>query len=150
MSESRIVAIASDHAGFTYKEELKAFIETLGWKVKDYGTDSSESTDYPDYAYKAAKSIAEGVSKFGVFICGSGTGVTMTANKVSGIRAANCFNKDMARLCREHNNAHVLCIGQSIVDLDTAKSMTETFLATEFEGGRHLRRINKISELTGK
>lgn len=150
MSDKKIIAIASDHAGFKYKTELSSYIKDLGWEVKDFGTDTEESTDYPDYAYKAAKSIADGECSFGVFVCGSGTGVTMTANKTDGIRAANCFNADMARLAREHNNAHVLCMGQNIVDIDTAKEMAKVFLDTDFEGGRHQRRVAKISELTSK
>jgi len=150
MGNHKTIALASDHAGFEFKTELKNYIESLGYSVKDFGTDSKESTDYPDYAFKAAKSIAEGECNQGVFVCGSGTGVTMTANKVSGIRAANCFNEEMASLARGHNNAHVLCLGQNIVTIDTAKAMTKAFLSSEFEGGRHQRRVAKISELTGK
>jgi ribose 5-phosphate isomerase B len=150
MEKEKTIVIASDHAGYDYKEELKGFIESLGYSVKDFGTTSKESTDYPDYAYNAAKSIADGEAQYGFFVCGSGTGVTMTANKVDGIRAANCFTEEMAELARGHNNAHVLCMGQNVVSLETAKAMTEKFLATEFEGGRHARRVNKISDLTGK
>ncbi|GAB5466063.1 MAG: ribose 5-phosphate isomerase B [Candidatus Kapaibacteriales bacterium] len=143
------IAIASDHAGFEYKEEIKEHLISKDLQVEDFGTDSKDSTDYPDYAYNAAKSISDGANDRGIFICGSGTGVTMTANKVKGIRAANCFNTDMARLSREHNNALVLCIGQNVVDKDTALEMADTFLATEFEGGRHARRVDKITSLTG-
>jgi ribose 5-phosphate isomerase B len=143
------VAIASDHAGFELKKELIAWLKSLDYQILDFGAFSSDSVDYPDYAYPASESVAAGIADFGVLICGTGVGMSITANKVTGIRAANCTREDMALLSRQHNNANVLTLGSRLTDLETAKKITLTFLEGEFEGGRHKIRIEKIHSLTG-
>jgi ribose 5-phosphate isomerase B len=140
------IAIGCDHAGFEYKEAIKKMLSDAGWQVDDKGTYSTESTDYPDYAHAVATAVAEGKAATGILICGSGNGVCMTANKHTGIRAALCWNEEVAALSRQHNNANVLCLPARFVSLDEAESMTDIFLSTSFEGGRHERRVNKISE----
>lgn len=147
MEEKIKIAFAADHAGY----ELKNFlIENLKDKyiIEDFGTNSNESVDYPDYAFKAAKSIANGENKLGIIICGSGVGVSIVANKVKGIRAANCFNDEMAKLSRQHNNANVLNLGARFVNKEEALKMCISFINTSFEGGRHQNRVNKIEELS--
>ena len=138
------IAIGSDHAGYDYKEEIKKILVKAGWDVEDKGTYSTESTDYPDYAHPVATMVESGKDTAGILICGSGNGVCMTANKHHGIRAALCWNEELARLARLHNNANVLCIPARFVTLDMAKKMTQVFLSTAFEGGRHERRVEKI------
>lgn len=138
------VAIGSDHAGFAYKEQIKKYLELAGEKVEDFGTHSAESTDYPDYAHPVAKMVEEGKAMTGILICGSGNGVCMTANKHAGIRAALCWNEELAVLARQHNNANVLCIPARFIDLTLAEQMVKAFLNTAFEGGRHQRRVEKI------
>ena len=144
-NKSLPLAIGSDHAGFAYKERIKEILTELGWQFSDKGTHSIESTDYPDYAHPVAEMVANGQAAAGILICGSGNGVCMTANKHQGIRAALCWNNELAALARQHNNANVLCMPERFVDFDTAKAMVETFLATNFEGGRHERRAEKIA-----
>lgn len=143
------IAISADHAGFELKKILIIKLKESGYDVADYGTNSTDSIDYPDYAYAVAKSIAEGDNELGIIICGSGVGVSITANKVKGIRAANCFNIEMASLARQHNNANVICLGARFITPEQATEMVTTFLTTEFEGGRHERRVYKIHDLTG-
>ena len=143
------IAISADHAGFELKEILIKGLKESGYDVSDYGTNSTDSIDYPDYSYAAAKSIADGDNELGIIICGSGVGVSITANKVKGIRAANCFNTEMAALARQHNNANVLCLGARFISADQATEMVNTFLTTDFEGGRHQKRVDKIHDLTG-
>jgi ribose 5-phosphate isomerase B len=138
------VAIGCDHAGFEYKELIKQQLTELGWSVEDKGTYSADSTDYADYAHPVANMVTGGTAAFGVLICGSGNGICMTANKHAGIRAALCWNEELASLARQHNNANVICIPARFVDIDLAKKMVETFLSTTFEGGRHERRVEKI------
>lgn len=138
------IAIGSDHAGFHYKEQLKAWLTQQGWKVDDKGTYSTDSTDYPDYAHPVATMVEDGQAAAGILICGSGNGVCMTANKHKGIRAALCWNEELAILSRQHNNANVLCIPERFIEYTTAQNMTELFLSTVFEGGRHERRVEKI------
>lgn len=138
------IAIGSDHAGFQYKEQLKTWLAQQGWSVDDKGTHSTESTDYPDYAHPVASMVEEGKAAAGILICGSGNGVCMTANKHQGIRAALCWNEELASLARQHNNANVLCMPERFVDYATAQRMAELFLSTPFEGGRHERRVEKI------
>lgn len=138
------LAIGSDHAGFPYKEQLKTWLTQQGWQVDDKGTHSTESTDYPDYAHPVAQMVEDGKAAAGILICGSGNGVCMTANKHHGIRAALCWNEELAALSRQHNNANVLCMPERFVSYEVAQRMTELFLATEFEGGRHERRVEKI------
>jgi len=143
------IAISADHAGFELKKILINNLKESGYDVADYGTHSTDSIDYPDFAYAAANSVAEGDNEMGVIICGSGVGVSITANKVKGIRAANCFNTEMASLARQHNNANIICLGSRFLEEEQAKEMVDTFLTTEFEGGRHERRVDKIHDLTG-
>jgi ribose 5-phosphate isomerase B len=139
------VAIGADHAGFEYKEMLKAVLEADGWQVLDKGTYSLDSVDYPDFAHPVATAVEEGVAAFGVLVCGSGEGVCITANKHQGIRAALCWNNDVAQLSRQHNNANVICMPARFVSEELAKEMLQSFIATAFEGGRHENRVNKIS-----
>lgn len=139
------VAIGADHAGFEYKEEVKKLLETKGLKIEDKGTYNCDSVDYPDFAHPVANDVANGKAAFGILICGSGNGVCITANKHAGIRAALCWNEELAALARQHNNANVLCLPARFVSLQQAKAMTEVFMNTSFEGGRHERRVEKIS-----
>ena len=138
------IAIGADHAGYEYKEQIKAYLQTAGWTVNDKGTHSLDSTDYPDYAHPVALDVARGESTAGILICGSGIGVSITANRHAGVRAALCWNKEVAGLCRQHNNANVLCMPARFVSIEEAKEMVDTFLATAFEGGRHERRVEKM------
>lgn len=139
------LAIGGDHAGFEYKEIIKEMLAGMNWEVSDKGTYSTDSTDYPDYAHPLANMVASGEASVGILICGSGNGVCMTANKHQGIRAALCWNEELASLARQHNNANVLCIPSRFVSIDVAKKMVEVFLSTPFEGGRHENRVSKIS-----
>lgn len=138
------LAIGSDHAGFHYKEQLKTWLTQQGWQVDDKGTYSTDSTDYPDYAHPVAQMVEDRKAAAGILICGSGNGVCMTANKHQDIRAALCWNEELAALSRQHNNANVLCMPERFVPYETAQKMTELFLTTAFEGGRHERRVEKI------
>lgn len=139
------IAIGCDHAGFEYKELIKQQLTDMGWKVEDKGTYSADSTDYADYAHPVANMITRNEAAAGVLICGSGNGICMTANKHTGIRAALCWNEELASLARQHNNANVICLPARFVDIELAKKMVNTFLSTEFEGGRHERRVEKIN-----
>lgn len=143
------LAIGSDHAGFTYKQELLRMLQAEGHDVHDCGTYSTERADYPDYAVAVAKSVASGAATFGILVCGSGIGVSIAANKVEGVRAANCVTTEMAHLAREHNNANVVCTGERLVSIELAKEIVHEFLSTEFAGGRHSDRVEKIHSLTG-
>ena len=144
-NKSLPIVIGSDHAGFAYKERIKEVLTELGWQLIDEGTHSIESTDYPDYAHAVATKVANGTAAAGILICGSGNGVCMTANKHQQVRAALCWNRDLAELARQHNNANVLCMPERFVAFETAKEMVSVFLSTDFEGGRHERRAAKIS-----
>lgn len=139
------IAIGADHAGFDYKELLKAALLADGWQVEDKGTYSLDSVDYPDFAHPVAVAVEQGAAAFGVLICGSGEGVCITANKHQGIRAALCWNNDVAQLSRQHNNANVICMPARFVSEELAKQMLQSFIETPFEGGRHENRVNKIS-----
>jgi ribose 5-phosphate isomerase B len=138
------IAIGSDHAGFEYKEMLKATLVADGWQVEDKGTYSLDSVDYPDFAHPVASAVESNECSFGVLICGSGEGVCITANKHKGIRAALCWNNDVAQLSRQHNNANVICLPARFVSENAAKEMIQFFINTAFEGGRHENRVNKI------
>ncbi len=138
------IAIGGDHAGYQYKESLKPFIEGLGHEVKDFGPYSDESADYPDFVHPLSRAVEDKECDFGVLICGSGNGVAITANKHQDIRAALCWQVELAALARQHNNANVLCMAARFTELDLVKEMTKTFLSTDFEGGRHQRRVSKI------
>ncbi|TCJ13538.1 ribose 5-phosphate isomerase B [Flaviaesturariibacter flavus] len=139
------LAIGSDHAGFEYKQALIPWLQERGLQVKDYGTYSTESVDYPDFAHPVAGAVETGEAALGILICGSANGVAITANKHRGVRAAIAWEDAIASLARQHNNANVLCIPARFVTLDTAKSMTGLFLETPFEGGRHQNRVDKIA-----
>jgi ribose 5-phosphate isomerase B len=138
------LSIGSDHAGYDLKEWLKGQLTDLSGTTEDYGTNSSESTDYPDYAHAVAESVGSGKADLGILICGSANGVCMTANKHQSVRAAICWTPEIARLARLHNDANVLCIPARFLDQQEALLITKEFLSTEFEGGRHERRVNKI------
>ena len=140
------VAIGSDHAGFEYKEMIKAHLIGKGIAVKDFGTDSNASCDYPDFIRPTAEAVARGVASHGIVLGGSGNGEAITANKVKGVRCALCWNLSTAQLSKEHNNANVMAIGQRQVSESLALEMVDAWLAAEFEGGRHLDRINKIEK----
>ena len=144
-----IVALASDHAGFELKQKIKFFLEQIGVRSEDFGTFKSESVDYPDYGILAARSVAKGKADRGILICGTGIGMSIVANKVRGIRAALCTSPEMAEQSRLHLNANILALGGRITDHELALRMVDIWLKTPFEGDRHLRRINKIHQLTG-
>ncbi len=139
------IALAGDHAGFLAKNDLKTFLEQEGHTVNDFGPFSTDSVDYPDAVHPACEAIEKGEFDFGIFICGSGQGVAMTANKHQGIRAALCWQEKLAMLARSHNNANALCLPARFVAIEELVAITSTFLATEFEGGRHQGRVQKIS-----
>lgn len=140
------IAIGADHAGFETKEKIKKFLKEAfpGTKVIDSGTHSNDSVDYPDFAHQVASQVANEIVEAGILICGSGNGVCITANKHKGVRAALCWTKELAALSRLHNNANVLCIPARFVSHETVNEMVETFMNTEFEGGRHAKRADKI------
>ena len=140
------LAIGSDHAGFPLKETVKTWLEERGHEVTDYGTHSEDSTDYPDYAHPVATSVEEGGAELGILMCGSGNGINMTANKHQGIRAALCWTSEIAEMARLHNNANVLSMPARYIPESEALAILETFISTSFEGGRHERRVNKISQ----
>lgn len=139
------VALGADHAGYEYKEMLKALLLENGWQVEDKGTHSLDSVDYPDFAHPVALDVESGKAAFGILVCGSGEGVCITANKHAGIRAALCWNTEVAQLSRQHNNANVICLPARFADEALAKEMVLLFMNTAFEGGRHENRVNKIS-----
>lgn len=138
------IALGADHAGFEIKQEILKSLQLRNISCMDYGTYTSERVDYPDFAHPVALAVEQGVADFGVLVCGSGNGVAITANKHQGIRAAVCWNEELAQLARQHNNANVIAVPGRYVDKSTAIRMIELFLATEFEGGRHTARVDKI------
>jgi ribose 5-phosphate isomerase B len=137
------IAIGSDHAGFDYKQTITEGLELK--ELKDFGTYSAGSVDYPDFAHPVASAVESGEFDLGILICGSANGVAITANKHQGIRAAICWNEELASLARQHNNANIVCIPARFISLDEAKKIVKTFLNTPFEGGRHANRVAKIS-----
>lgn len=140
-----IIAIGSDHAGVEYKAYLMKKLKKMGFEVVNFGTDSSTSVDYPDFAHPVAQMVADGKAEKGVLVCGSGNGVCITANKHEGVRAALCWNVDVATVVRKHNDANVICMPARFVSKVTAGKMLDAFMNTAFEGGRHQNRIDKIS-----
>lgn len=138
------IGIASDHGGFELKENLKSYLEEKGYEVVDYGTNSSESVDYPIYGKKAANGVASGEVDKAVVICGTGIGISLAANKVEGIRCALCTNEYMAKMSRNHNDANMLALGARVIGDELAKSILDTFLSEEFLAGRHKRRVDLI------
>ena len=141
------IALASDHAGYAEKERLKAVLSDLGVEFEDLGTLSEESVDYPDYARAVAEQVADGRVEQGVLVCGSGTGMAITANKVPGVRAAVAWSEEIARLARQHNDANVLAIGARTTPPDDIPKIVRAWFSTEFEGGRHAARVAKISDV---
>lgn len=138
------IVIGADHAGYEYKEAIKQYLTTKNIDVIDVGTHSCDSVDYPDFAHATAQEIESGNVDFGVLVCGSANGVAITANKHQQIRAAICWQNEIAQLARQHNNANIICLPARFVTLDDALEMTHTFLTTDFEGGRHQKRVEKI------
>ena len=142
---SKPIAIGADHAGFEYKSAIADQLKMKGYQVKDYGTYSTDSVDYPDFAHPVANAVEKGESGVGILICGSANGVAISANKHQGIRAAITWEQEIARLARQHNNANIICIPARFVSTPIAEEMINIFLSTEFEGGRHEKRVNKIA-----
>lgn len=139
------IAFASDHAGYVLKKELEKYVAAKGYEYVDFGTDSEESCDYPDFAHPAARAIEKGECDFGIAMCGSGNGIQMTLNKHQHIRAALCWLPELASLARQHNDANVLVLPARFIDVDMAKKIVDAYLDSSFEGGRHQRRIDKIA-----
>jgi ribose 5-phosphate isomerase B len=139
-----IISLSADHAGFQYKELIKKHLSEKGFKVIDRGTFSEDSVDYPDYVQKSAADVIGGNADFGIGVCGSGIGVSIAANKVKGIRAALVLNEEMASLSRKHNNSNFLALSEKFIDKDLLFNIVDIWLNTEFEGGRHQRRIDKL------
>ncbi|MBR5250058.1 MAG: ribose 5-phosphate isomerase B [Bacteroidales bacterium] len=140
-----MIGIAADHAGYELKGILIEYLREKGLEVKDFGTHSTDSMDYPDVAHPLAESIENGTCEWGIAICGTGNGISMTVNKHAGIRAALCWNSEIAALARQHNNANILSLPARFVSTEEALAMLKTFMETPFEGGRHQRRIDKIA-----
>ena len=139
------ISIGNDHAGPDYKKAIVQYLESKGHQVTNYGTDSEASVDYPDFGHPVATDVEEGKADFGIVICGSGNGIAMTVNKHAGVRAGLCWTKEIAYLTRLHNNANIVSIPARYTSIQQAIEIVETFLETEFEGGRHQTRVNKIS-----
>jgi ribose 5-phosphate isomerase B len=140
------IAVGADHRGFELKEKVKRYLTKLGHQVTDFGTDSTESVDYPDFGFKVAESVARGNADFGITVCWTGNGMNIVANKVKGIRSALCLDDEMAMLARAHNDANVLALASNFVWEEMAKKILDVWLTTEFEGGRHARRLEKIEK----
>jgi ribose 5-phosphate isomerase B len=138
------IALGADHKGFELKETIKKYLMNLGHQVTDFGTDATQLVDYPDFGFKAAQSVAKGESDFGIVFCWTGNGMNIVANKVKGIRSALCLNEEMASLARAHNNANVLALASKFVSEELAKRIVDVWLSTEFEGGKHKQRLDKI------
>ena len=147
MKKPQKIAIGSDHAGYEAKELAKRELAALGLEVVDKGAHSLESVDYPDFGAAVGRAVSRGEVERGVLICGSGIGISMAANKVAGVRAALCWNEETARLAREHNDANILCFGARFIEPALAAKMVRAFMETEFAGGRHSQRVEKLSRL---
>ncbi|MFP4091386.1 MAG: ribose 5-phosphate isomerase B [Cyclobacteriaceae bacterium] len=143
--KKKIIALGGDHAGYQYKQMLIEQLQAEGYEVRDFGPSSEASVDYPDFAHPLAEAVSKGECSLGILICGSGNGVAITANKHADIRAALCWNTELAALARQHNNANVLCLPARFISRELAVELAEIFLSTEFEGGRHEKRVAKIS-----
>ena len=144
------IALGSDHAGFEYKVKIIEWLKENDYQVLDFGAFSSDSVDYPDYAFPTAEAVSAGIAHYGILICGTGIGMSITANKIEGIRAALCCSPEVAKLSREHNNANLLALGSRMIPIEKAIEIVKAFLDSEFEGGRHMIRVEKIHNLTGK
>ena len=141
------IAIGCDHGGFEHKEAIKKMLEEKGYTVRDFGIDEVKSVDYPDIALPLAKSIQKGENEMGILVCGTGIGMSLAANKVKGIRAAVCSDHFSAKYTRLHNNSNILCLGGRVIGIGTALELAELFVTTEFEGGRHQTRVDKITAI---
>ncbi len=139
------IAIGCDHAGTDYKTALIEYLSAKGYQLLNKGTDGHDSVDYPDYAHPVADAVERGEAQFGILICGSANGVCITANKHQGIRAALCWKTEIAALARQHNDANIICLPARFTTIEDCQDMVDVFLSTEFEGGRHQNRVNKIS-----
>ena len=139
------IAIGADHAGFSLKEKLKNYLQEQGHEVKDFGPSSEASVDYPDFAHPVANAVEKKEAELGLLMCGSGNGINMTANKHAGIRAALCWNAEIAKLSRQHNNANILTLPARFIEEAEAKKCADVFFSTPFEGGRHEGRVKKIA-----
>lgn len=144
------IALASDHAGYELKEKIVKMLKEMGHQVLDFGTNTNEPVDYPDFAAPAAKAVASSDADMGILICGTGIGMSIVANKIEGIRAADCTSVEMAKLARRHNNANILTLGARLLNFEQAEPIVRAFLNEDFEGGRHLIRIEKIHKNTGR
>lgn len=144
---TKVLVIASDHGGFELKEFLKQKLVENGIELKDFGTNSNKSVDYPDYIHPLSSAVNKGIYKRGIIICGSGNGAQITANKYPNVRAALAWNQEQARLSREHNDANIMSLPGRAVDFEEAWKMVQIFLSTDFEGGRHANRVNKIAQI---
>jgi ribose 5-phosphate isomerase B len=142
--KNQVIPVGSDHGGFELKQYIIQKLSPKGYKFKDFGTNTEKSVDYPDFIHPVAKTINDKIFKFGIIICGSGQGASMTANKYPNVRAALCWDLEQAKLTRLHNDANIISLPGRFVDFDTAVEMVEVFLDTDFEGGRHIKRIHKI------
>lgn len=138
------IAIGNDHAGPDYKKAIVAKLQSLGHEITNYGTDSSDSVDYPDFGHPVAEDVSTGKADFGIVICGTGNGIAMAANQHKNVRAAVCWTKEIADLCRRHNDANIISVPARFTSVPQAVEMVEHFLNTEFEGGRHATRVDKI------
>jgi len=138
------IAIGSDHAGFQLKEKLKAYLQNKGFELKDFGAFSEERADYPDFAHPVANAVGTGEMERGVLICGSGNGVNITANKHHNVRSALCWNEEIAKLARQHNNANIIALPARFITEQEAEKYIDAFFTTDFEGGRHTQRVDKI------
>lgn len=139
------IAIGADHAGFEYKQKIVTYLTGKGFEIQDFGTFSTDSVDFPDFAHPTASAVENGNADFGILICGSGQGVNITANKHQGIRSALCWNTDIARVTRQHNNSNIIALPARFVAYEYAVEMIDVFLSTDFEGGRHEKRVEKIA-----
>jgi ribose 5-phosphate isomerase B len=142
------IAIGNDHAGYEMKVTLLKWLEEQGYELRDFGTDTPDSVDYPDYVHPVASAVEKGEFRFGILVCGSGQGVSFTANKHQGIRAALCWKPEIAKLSREHNNANILCLPGRFISDEEGIDILKNFLETKFEGARHQNRISKVSICT--
>jgi len=145
-----MIAIGSDHAGFRLKEKIKDFLRKKGVEFCDFGPENEDPVDYPDFGKKVAKAVSQGEAERGILICGSGLGMTIVANKFKGVRATLCHDEYTAKMSRAHNDSNLLTLGARVLDEETALKIVEIWLDTPFEGGRHLRRLNKIKEIENK
>lgn len=147
MNTSIKLCVGSDHAGYEYKQKMIAHLRSLGYEVKDAGCDSTESCHYPIFAHRLCKSIQDGESDMGILICGTGIGMSIAANKHDGIRAAVCTERYSTELTRQHNDTNVLCLGARVIDYETAESLADLFISTDFMGGKHATRVEMLAEI---